>query len=131
MGEAIFLMAKLFPVLGSLLIGFVGVGVNCYIAHRDLDRILSNFKNSSVINYYGAMFQSKSFFSRCILASIVSGGVTWPGRSIRKGTLDAGELDRLPAFLKFRMKLSIALMFFGYAWLAIVVAVAEILNDGR
>jgi hypothetical protein len=62
MGEAIFLMAKLFPVLGSLLIGFVGVGVNCYIAHRDLDRILSNFKNSSVINYYGAMFQSKSFF---------------------------------------------------------------------
>jgi hypothetical protein len=56
----------------------------------------------------------------------VSGGVTWPGRSIRKGTLDAGELDRLPASLKFRMKLSIRLMFFGYAGLAMVVAVTEI-----
>lgn len=126
MGEAVFLMLKLFPVLGFLFIGFVGVGVNFYMAHRDLDRILSNFKNSSVINYYREMFQSKSFFSRCILASIVSGGVTWPGRSIRNGTLDAGELDRLPASLKFRMKLSIGLMFFGYAGLAMVVAVTEI-----
>jgi hypothetical protein len=126
MGEAVFLMLKLFPVLGSLLIGIVGIGVNCYMAHRDLDRILSNFKNSSVISYYGEMFQSKSFFSRCILTSIVSGGVTWPSRCIRNGTLDAGELDRLPASLKFRMKLSIGLMFFGYAGLAMVVAVTEI-----
>lgn len=131
MGEAIFLMLKLLPVLGSILIGFVGVGVNCYIAHRDLDRILSNFKNSSVVKYYGEMFQSKSFFSRCILTSIVSGGVTWPGRCIRNGTLDACELDRLPASLKFRMRLSIGLMFFGYTSLAIVVAVAEFLKDGK
>lgn len=99
---------KLSLVFGPLLVGFVGVGVNFYIACRDLDVVQKNFKNSYIVTCYGGC--EGSFFSRCIWASIVSGTVLWPNKHVRNGSLDPEELARLPVSIKLRMKWSVGLM---------------------
>ncbi|UVJ44660.1 hypothetical protein NVV94_03375 [Pseudomonas sp. LS1212] len=116
---------KLSLVFGPLFVSFIGVGVNCYIACRDLDVILNNFKNSYVITSCGGMWEGGSFFARCMLTAMISGGVLWPNKHIRNGSLDPEELARLPVSIKLRMKWSVGLMFFGLAWLFVVAVIVE------
>jgi hypothetical protein len=119
---------KLSLFFGPLLVGFIGFGINCYIACRDLDLILNNFKGSYVITYYGDLLGGGSFFTRCILASIVSGGVLWPDKHVLNGSLDSEELARLPTSIKLRMKWSAGLMCSGFVLLFSVVVVSKFLK---
>jgi hypothetical protein len=126
--QVLMLILKLSMIFVPFSIGFIGLGINCYTACRDLDGILNNFKKSYVITSYGGMWGGGSFFSRCILTSIVSGGVLWPKKHIRNGMLDPEELACLPASIKLRMKWSVGLMFFGYAGLFAAVMISELLR---
>jgi hypothetical protein len=119
---------KLSFLFGPLLIGFIGVGINCYIAYRDLNAILSVFRKSSIVTSYGDVWGNGSFSARCVLASIVSGGVLFPKKHIRNGSLDPEELACLPASIKLRMRWSVGLMFFGVISLVGLVIVAEFLK---
>lgn len=120
----IFTILKLSLFFGPLMVALTGVAINCYIAFRDMDVVLGNFKNSYAITSFGG--GGRSFFSRCILASIVSGGVLWPSRHIRNGTLDPEELARLPVSIKCRMKWAVVLVYSGVICLFAVFIGAEI-----
>lgn len=119
---------KLSLVFGPLLVSFIGFGINCYIACRDLDVVLNNFKGSYVMTSYGDLWGDGSFFARCILTSIISGGVVWPSKHIRNGSLDSEELARLPASIKLRMKWSVGLMCSGFTLLFAVVVASKFLK---
>ena len=121
-------LMKLSLLFGPLLLGFIGVGINCYIACRDLNTILEVFRKSYIITSYGDMWGGGSFSARCVLASIVSGGVLFPKKHIRNGTLDPEELACLPATIKLRMRWSVGLMFVGVISLVGLVIVAEFLK---
>ena len=119
---------KLSLLFGPLLIGFIGVGVNCYIACRDLNAILGVFKKSNIVTSYGDVWGNGSFSARCVLASIVSGNVLFPRKHICNGSLDPDELACLPASIKTRMRWSVGLMFFGVISLVGLVVVTEFLK---
>ncbi|WP_339499050.1 hypothetical protein [Pseudomonas silesiensis] len=121
-------LIKLFLVFGPLLIGFIGIGVNCYVACRDLNAILDIFKKSYVVTSYGDIWGGGSFSARCVLASIISGVVLFPKKHIRNWTLDPEELACLPASIKLRMRWSVGLMFVGVVSLVGLVVIAESLK---
>lgn len=122
-------LVKLCLVLAPLLISTIGVGVNCYIAHRDLDVVLNVFKKSYAVTYYGRMPPGKwSFVTRLFLASNLSGTIAWSSRYIRRGMLDPEELARLPVSIKMRIIWSSVLTTGGFVGLCVVFVVLVILK---
>lgn len=107
---------------------FVSAGVNSYIVHRDLNRILDNFRGSVIISSYGDMWRDGSFLTRCTLSYIVMGSVIFPGKHIRSGMLDPIELARLPAAIRLRMKLSAGFLVGAFLWVILAVVVMELLK---
>ena len=104
------------------------VGVNLYIVYRDLVKVLDNFKGSDIVSSYGDMWGHGSLYARCTLVSIVAGGLVFPRKHLRNGTLDRQEFARLPDAIKFRMQLYIVLLasaFFCFFLTAIVLAILK------
>lgn len=119
-----FLMIKLFLVFASVLVSLVGMGVNCYVAYRDLDVVLNIFKNSCAITYYGRMPPDKwTFATRLSLAYKLSGTIAWSSRYIRNGMLDPEEFACLPRSIRRRMKWSSGLAIGGLVGLCAVFVV--------
>lgn len=124
-----FLLAKLFLVLASLLISFIGVGINCYIARRDLDVVLDIFKHRCAVTYYGGMPSGKwTFATRLSLASKLSGTIAWSSRYVRHGMRDPEELARLPVSIKTRMMWSSVFSVSGFIAMWVVIIVLEVFN---
>jgi hypothetical protein len=122
-----FLTIKLFLVLAPLLVSFIGVGVSCYVACRDLDVVLSTFKSSYAIAYYGRMPPGKwTFATRFSLTSKLSGIIAWSSRYIRNGMLDSEEFACLPRAIRRRMKWSAGLTISGFVGPCVVFVVLEI-----
>mgnify|MGYP003407355504 FL=1 len=127
MGYMSFLSVKLFFLLAPLLVGLIGLGVNCYVACRDLDAVLSVFKNSYAVMYYGRMPSGKwTFAMRLSLASNLSGTIAWSSRYVRRGMLDPEELARLPVSIKRRMIWSSVLSAGGFMGLLVAIIALEI-----
>jgi hypothetical protein len=124
---------KLFVFLfGPLSAGLSGVIVSCYIASRDMDEILRNFKRSYIIISYAKSLGEGSFGSRVMLIFIISGAIVWPEKHIRNGHLDSGELAGLAVSIKRRMKWSVGLTLGGVTWLLMVFALIQFgFENGR
>ncbi|SEN65679.1 hypothetical protein SAMN04487857_1323 [Pseudomonas sp. ok272] len=125
MEYSVLLVLKLSSIFGPFFLGFIGFAVNCYIACKDLDAVLKNFKKSRIIVSYGGLWGKGTFTARYMLATIVSGSVLLPGRHIRNGVLDSEELVRLPPTIKLRMKWSVGLMAGAFLWSLLTVIVME------
>lgn len=110
------------------LLFIASVGVNLYIVYRDLVKVLDNFEGSTVVSSYGDMWGRGSLYARCTLVSIIAGGLMFPRKHIRNGTLDRQEFARLPAAIKFRMQLYIGLLvsaFFCFFLTGIVLVILK------
>lgn len=127
MGYLSFLSVKLFFLLAPLMVGLIGLGINCYVACRDLDVVSSVFKNSYAVMYYGRMPSEKwTFVARLSLASNLSGTIAWSSRYVRRGMLDPEELARLPVSIKRRMIWSSVLSAGGFMGLLEAIIALEI-----
>ena len=126
MGYMSFLSVKLFFLLAPLLVGLIGLGINCYVAYRDLDAVLSIFKNSFAVNY-GRMPSGRwSFATRLSFANNLSGTIVWSSGYVRRGMLDPEELARLPVSIKRRMIWSSVLSAGGFMGLLVAIIALEI-----
>lgn len=81
------------------------IGVNLYMVHRDLVKVLDNFKSSVIVSSYGDIWGRGSIHARYTLVSIIAGIFMFADKHIRNGVLDREELDSLPGGIKFRMRL--------------------------
>lgn len=122
-GFKIFLLI-IFPFL----MFFASVGVNIYIACRDLNKVLDNFRESIIVSSYGDIWRDGSFLTRCTLSYIVMGSVIFSGKHIRSGMLDPKELARLPGAIRLRMKLSAGFLAGAFLWVILAVVVMEVLK---
>lgn len=112
------LLLKMCFLFGPFLVMFVGMGMIAHMACRDLDEILKGFSQSYIINFYGDAWKEKSLVARHTVMSIVISAVLWPGTHLRRGHLNAEELNRVPAFIRRRMQIPAGLLIFGFIWLA-------------
>lgn len=100
---------KLLLALLPFVVGFIGIGVNSYVARRDFDVILKTFEKSWIVVSYVNLW-GDGLFSRSTISMMVAGTVVWPNRHLREGTLYPEELARLPRSVRLRMKWSVALV---------------------
>lgn len=110
------------------LLFLVSVVVNVYMVYRDLAKVLDNFKESTIVSSYGDIWRGGSLYARCTLVSIVTGGLVFPRKHLRNGTLDRQEFARLPDAIKFRMRLYVGLLVsavFCFFLTAIVLAILK------
>jgi hypothetical protein len=103
----------------------VGVCVNVYIGYRDLDVVLSIFRNSYGITYYGRP-REWSFFLRLSLTFSLSGTIARSGRYLRNGMLVPEEFAYLPIAIRRRMQWSAGLTTVGFLGLWVVFIAHEI-----
>lgn len=107
------------------MVGLIGLGINCYVAYRDLDAVLNIFKNSYAVNY-GRMPSGRwSVTTRISLAYNLSGTIVRSGSYFRRGMLDPEELARLPVSIK-RMIWSSVLSTGGFMGVLVAIIALEI-----
>ncbi|WP_330211341.1 hypothetical protein [Pseudomonas sp. AM4(2022)] len=117
-----------FLFLLPALLFFVSVGVNIYMVYRDLAKVLDNFKGSIIVSSYGDIWGGGSLYAKFTLVSIISGGLVFPQKHLRNGTLDPEEFDRLPSAIRFRMRLYIGFLVgsvFCFLLTAMILAVLK------
>ncbi|WP_339499048.1 hypothetical protein [Pseudomonas silesiensis] len=112
------LLLKMCFLLGPFFVMFVGMGMITYMACRDLDRVLGGFSQSQIITSYAESWKGGSLVARYTVMSIVISAVLWPGMHLRRGHLNADELNRVPIPIKRRMQVSAGLLIFGFIWFA-------------
>lgn len=112
------LLLKMCFLFGPFFVMFVGMGMITYMAFRDLDKVLNGFSKSQIITSYADAWRGGSLVARYTVMSIVISAVLWPGAHLRKGHLNAEELNRVPVSVKRRMQISAGLLIFGFIWFA-------------
>ncbi|WDG78609.1 hypothetical protein PUP68_14855 [Pseudomonas chlororaphis] len=78
--------------------GIVG-GMYFYLSFTRIDEILGYVKNCKVVNnqrYYLYM----GAWGRFLMVGMISGALAYSGYQIRKGLMDAGDVDNFPESLK-------------------------------
>ncbi|MCH2341729.1 hypothetical protein ACGFZ7_20930 [Pseudomonas sp. NPDC047963] len=113
-------------LLIPFLIGLSGVAVQAYLTHRYYEIIISAFPNSSGVKNYQRVWPGKSFRSRCLQVGSTGGFILWPKTHIRQGSLDPKEVRNFPPEIKRLMVISVILLFVGFAWLLIGVALLKL-----
>jgi len=81
--------------------GIVG-GVYFYLSFTRMDEILGYVKNCKVVNnqrYYLYM----GAWGRFLMVGMISGALAYSGYQIRKGLMDAGDVNNFPEPLKRRL----------------------------
>lgn len=110
------LLLKMCFLFGPFFVMFVGMGMITYMACRDLDKVLGGFPKSQIITSYADAWRGGSLVARYNVMSIVISAVLWPGKHLRKGHLNAEELNGVPVAIKRRMQVSAGLLIFGFLW---------------
>lgn len=113
-------------LIAPFVIALSGLAVQAYITHRHYDRIIAAFPNSLGVRNYQRLWAGFDFVSRCMQVGSTGGFVIWPKIHIRQGTLDPEEVRNFPSDIKRLMRVSVGLLFFGFAWLLIAVALLKL-----
>ncbi|WP_312300478.1 hypothetical protein [Stutzerimonas nitrititolerans] len=113
-------------LLAPFVIGLSGAAVQAYITYRYYDRIASAFPNSLGVKNLQRLWTGYSFPSRCMRVGSAGGFVLWPNIHIRQGTLDPEEIRNFPPEIKRLMVISFSLLFAGFSWLLIGIALLKL-----
>ena len=112
----VFLIFKLFLVLGFYFVGFFAVFLIGYVAYRDAEKILQVFERSTIIVDYAGESAGRGLFERFALMTIIAGIVARPSKHIRRGVLDPNELEALPLLIRKRMQCAFRLSIVTFVW---------------
>ncbi|WP_217474741.1 hypothetical protein [Stutzerimonas stutzeri] len=103
-----------------------GMAVQAYTTRRYYDRIISAFPNSLGVKNYQRLWAGFDFVSRFMQVGSTSGFVLWPNIHVRQGSLDPEEVRNFPPEIKRLMVISVSLLFVGFAWLLVGVALLKL-----
>lgn len=107
------------------------IGVNLYMVHRDLVKVLDNFKKSTIVSSYGDIWGRGSIHARYTLVNIIAGIFMFADKHIRKGVLDREELDSLPGDIRLRMRLYVGFVMSSVLCFLLVAIVLAILKETK
>lgn len=90
-----------FGYLGGVMIlgAFVWIGIALHMAYTKMDELLGFLKNCSAV-MARAPLRNGGPWGKLLLIGGISGIVTFPGFYLKRGELNADDLDRLPAPFK-------------------------------
>ena len=123
--------AKIILVIGPFVIGLPGPAILAFLMLRkDYDVACSAIQSNPYIESMKQTRDRRRLKWRWMLMCIIAGLITFPGMALRRGKLDADELKRFPAKLKFKLALATWLTLLGCAWMIVAYTLVE-LSDGR
>lgn len=120
-------LAKVAILLSPFVIGIPGLVLSAVSTlTRDYDIACSAITSNPYFERIKRAWGGGSFKWRWMTLGTVSGLVTFPWLVLRKGQLDADELNAFPKSLKRRLKISAWLTVTGFIWMVIVWALFKV-----
>lgn len=110
-----------------LIVGLLGVAIDIHIARsRHFAVMLDSLQRSQGLQRWLSIWGSTDTLYRTLVVSSVSGGLLFPKYSIKKGLLDAKDIERFPTYLKRRMNIASCLAFIGFTCGTLVALLLKI-----
>ncbi|SDQ78346.1 hypothetical protein SAMN05216487_3865 [Pseudomonas sp. UC 17F4] len=114
-------------ILGPWIIMMTGIVMNACIANgRDFERSLSALQSSTWLEQQIRVWGTSSLVSRWVLVGMISGLLASPHKHIRRGQLDAAQVQNFPWQLKRRVLVSGRLIFIGFVLMIISLGLYKI-----
>ena len=123
--------AKIILVIGPFVIGLPGPAILAFLMLRkDYDVACSAIQSNPYIESMKQTRDRGRLKWRWMLMCMIAGLITFPGWALRRGKLEADEVKRFPAKLKFKLALATWLTLLGCAWMMVAYTLVK-LSDGR
>lgn len=121
------LVLKLSFVVAPVVIALLGVAINIYsTVTRDYHVICSSITSSPYIEGLKVTWGASHLKWRFCLVCAIGGIVNFPGSALRRGQLDADELNAFPPKLKRRLALSLWLTLTGFSWMVLAATLIKL-----
>lgn len=90
--------------------------IACSSQYAKMAKALSR---SKCLSYAVALWGEKNIRSRLLVIFMITGAITFPKSSIRRGILDARDYDQLPSNLRTKLVVASWTSTIGFIWLTI------------
>ena len=119
---------KIFLAVGLIDFGgiFLWIGVCLHLAYTKMDLMLDHLKTSSLLNTFVPLRQGGPW-GKLVLVGSISSIVTFPGFHLRRGSVNAEDLQGFPAALKRKL---VILQWTGLVLLVIMVCIGIVAKLG-
>lgn len=111
--------------VGPIFMGFLFIANSLYIS-RHLSVMLKALENSRQIIFYSMIYKSMGVFGNIFLVTQMAGLLIWPKLGVRKGFLDARDVEGFPAHLLRLLKINMAFLVVSIVWFIVVYIVIKL-----
>jgi hypothetical protein len=111
---------RLLILASPFCLGLLSLAIDIQIAcSRQYASMTKSLSRSKCLSYSVALWGEEHIRSRLLVIFMITGTITFPKSSIRRGILDARDYDQLPRNLRAKLVIASWANTIGFTWLTI------------
>jgi hypothetical protein len=111
---------RLLILASPFCLGLLSLAADAHIAcSSQYAKMAKALSRSKCLSYAVALWGEKNIRSRLLVIFMITGAITFPKSSIRRGILDARDYDQLPSNLRTKLVVASWTSTIGFIWLTI------------